>query len=63
MCFEAGLDHVVRTKPVEEMLSCCELLKQAGAGQPRLRRVGPSLAADHAGKLPFPSAGLSRLSS
>ena len=37
MCFEAGLDHLVHTKPMEEILGHCELLKQVGAEQPRIR--------------------------
>jgi len=36
LCFEAGLDDSVHAEPVEEILSCCGLLKQVGAEQPRI---------------------------
>lgn len=36
MCFEAGLYHLMPTKPMGEILICCELLKGVGAEQPQI---------------------------
>lgn len=38
MCFEAGLDHLVHTKPVQLVIGHCELLKllKVGAEQSRI---------------------------